>query len=59
VSGHDGIARAIDPAHTRGDGDALVAVATGQVEADVELVRMLGAHAVEAAIRNAVAASNP
>jgi L-aminopeptidase/D-esterase-like protein len=59
LSGHGGIARAIDPAHTRADGDALVAAATGQVEADLELVRMLGAHAVEAAIRNAVAASNP
>jgi L-aminopeptidase/D-esterase-like protein len=58
-SGHGGISRAVDPAHTRGDGDALVAVATGAVAADPELVRMLGAHAVERAIRNAVAASNP
>jgi L-aminopeptidase/D-esterase-like protein len=58
-SGHGGISRAVDPAHTRGDGDALVATATGHVDADLELVRMLGAHAVEAAIRNAVAASNP
>ncbi|MEY2426062.1 MAG: hypothetical protein QOI61_1634 [Actinomycetota bacterium] len=56
-SGHDGIARAVDPAHTRGDGDAIVAAATGEVPAEPELVRMLAAHAVEAAIRNAVEAS--
>jgi L-aminopeptidase/D-esterase-like protein len=53
-SGHDGIARAIDPAHTRADGDAIAAAATGDVLADAELVRMLAAHAVEQAIRNAV-----
>jgi L-aminopeptidase/D-esterase-like protein len=53
-SGHDGIARAVDPAHTRADGDAIATAATGQVLADAELVRMLAAHAVEEAIRNAV-----
>ena len=55
-SGHDGIARAVDPAHTRFDGDALVAAATGRVEAEIELerIRAMAAHAVEAAIRNAV-----
>ena len=55
--GHGGIARALDPAHTRFDGDAIVAAATGQVAADPDRVRALGAHAVEAAIRNAVIAS--
>ena len=56
-SGHDGIARAVDPAHTRFDGDALVAAATGQVEAEIELerIRAMAAHAVESAIRNAIA----
>ncbi|HUR78842.1 MAG TPA: P1 family peptidase [Acidimicrobiales bacterium] len=53
-SAHGGISRAIDPSHTRGDGDAIVAAATGQVRAEPELVRMLAAHAVEEAIRNAV-----
>lgn len=53
-SGHHGMARALDPSHTRFDGDALVAVASGEVVADVERVRFLAAHAVEAAIRNAV-----
>ncbi|MEY2471325.1 MAG: hypothetical protein QOK28_654 [Actinomycetota bacterium] len=57
--GHTGISRALDPSHTRFDGDAIVAAATGQVTADPDRVRALGAHAVEAAIRNAVAASNP
>ena len=32
-SGHDGLARALDPVHTAGDGDALVVAATGAVEA--------------------------
>lgn len=54
-SGHHGIARAFDPSHTRFDGDALVSVSTGEVDADLERVRFLAAHAVEAAIRNAVA----
>ena len=53
-SGHHGVARAFDPSHTRFDGDALVAVATGEVEADVDRVRFLAAHAVEAACRGAV-----
>ncbi len=32
-AGHDGLARALDPAHTAGDGDALVVAATGAVDA--------------------------
>jgi L-aminopeptidase/D-esterase-like protein len=53
-AGHDGIARAVFPPHTRYDGDALVAAATGQVAAGVEVVRALAVRAVEAAIRRAV-----
>jgi L-aminopeptidase/D-esterase-like protein len=49
-SGHDGIARAIEPAHTTFDGDALVTLATGEVDAHVDIVRALAARAVEAAI---------
>ena len=53
-SGHDGLARALEPAHTTVDGDALVAAATGEVDAPhVDVVRMLAARAVEAAIRQA------
>jgi L-aminopeptidase/D-esterase-like protein len=55
-SGHDGLARAIEPAHTQFDGDGLVALATGAVEAPhIETVRALAARAVEAAIRQALA----
>ena len=50
-AGHDGLARAIFPAHGPYDGDALVAVAKPEVEADVATVRMLAAIAVEQAIR--------
>lgn len=52
-SGHDGLARALEPAHTTVDGDALVAAATGEVDAPhVDAVRMLAARAVESAIRS-------
>ncbi|MDH4171702.1 MAG: P1 family peptidase [Acidimicrobiia bacterium] len=50
-SGHDGLARALLPAHTRYDGDALVVGATGAVEADVDHLRVLTAAVVEDAIR--------
>ena len=53
-SAHDGLARAIEPAHTTADGDAFVAAATGAVDAPIEHVRALAARAVEQAIRNAV-----
>ena len=50
-SGHTGIARALEPAHTALDGDAVLAAATGGVDADPEQVRVLAARAVEAAVR--------
>ncbi|MGH9057789.1 MAG: P1 family peptidase [Acidimicrobiales bacterium] len=52
-SGHDGLARALDPVHTAGDGDALVAAATGAVVAPVEVVRSLAAWVVEQAVLDA------
>ena len=51
-SGHDGLARAIEPAHTTVDGDAIVAAALGEVEAPVDLVRFLAARAVAEAVRS-------
>jgi L-aminopeptidase/D-esterase-like protein len=51
-SGHDGLARALFPAHTRGDGDALVAAATQAVDASVDLTRTLAVVAVERAVRS-------
>lgn len=41
---HDGLARAVNPAHTMFDGDAIFALATGGKSADTTLV---GAHAAE------------
>lgn len=52
--GHDGLARALEPAHATVDGDAVVAGATGEVDAPIDRVRILAARATEAAIRNAV-----
>jgi len=54
---HSGIARAVRPAHTQLDGDALFALATGTVDAGptaVDLVAALAADAVAEAIRRAV-----
>lgn len=49
---HDGLARALDPAHATVDGDAFVAAATCAVDAPVDLIRALAALAVEDAIRS-------
>jgi L-aminopeptidase/D-esterase-like protein len=48
---HDGLARSLFPAHTRADGDAFVAAATGVVEAYVDVVRALAVHVVAEAVR--------
>ena len=49
---HDGLARALQPPHTRFDGDAFVAAATGPVDAPLDAVRLLAVTAVAAAIRS-------
>lgn len=49
-SGHDGLARALEPVHATVDGDALVAAATGPVVVPVDQVRVLAARAVEQAV---------
>ena len=48
---HDGLARSLVPTHTRVDGDAFVAAATGAVDAPVDVVRHLALVAVERAVR--------
>jgi L-aminopeptidase/D-esterase-like protein len=55
-SGHTGFARAIHPAHSRYDGDAVVALATGAVTAGVnlDLLRAAATDAMAGAIRSAV-----
>lgn len=56
-SGHDGLARALDPVHTAADGDALVAAATGTVDAPVPAVQALAAWVVEQAVGDALVSS--
>lgn len=61
-SGHDGLSRALSPVHTTVDGDALVAVATGEVvvaepPGGLEGLRALAAEVVEAATLAAVPAT--
>jgi L-aminopeptidase/D-esterase-like protein len=56
-AGHDGLARALMPAHATVDGDAIVAAAVGGVDAPVDQVRLLAARAVEAAVRSGVVPS--
>ncbi len=53
-SGHDGLARALDPIHTAADGDAIVVGATGEVDAPPGVVRSLAAWVVEQATRQAL-----
>jgi L-aminopeptidase/D-esterase-like protein len=54
---HDGLARAINPAHTMHDGDTIFALASGQQPANVSLVGAFAAEAVAAAVRRAVRAA--
>ena len=52
---HDGLARAIYPAHTMGDGDAIFALATGRIDnSDVSRIGALAAEAMADAIVRAV-----
>ncbi len=51
---HDGVARAVNPAHTMFDGDTIFALATGEVAADATVVGAYAAEAVAEAIRRAV-----
>jgi L-aminopeptidase/D-esterase-like protein len=53
-TGHNGLARALSPSHTKFDGDTVFAAATGEVEASADLVGIIGARVIAQAIRNAV-----
>jgi len=55
---HDGLARAVRPAHTMFDGDTLFALATGQKSADVNLVGAYAAEVVAEAIVRAAKTAN-
>jgi len=52
---HDGMARVIVPCHTMYDGDTVFTMATGEVEADVNLVGMLAQEVMISSIIRAVA----
>jgi L-aminopeptidase/D-esterase-like protein len=52
-SAHDGLARAIRPAHTRYDGDLSIAVSTGTKDANLDRLRASAADVVADAIRSA------
>jgi L-aminopeptidase/D-esterase-like protein len=54
---HSGVARAVWPAHTDADGDALFCLATGRVAATVDLVAHLAAEAVAEAVRRGPSAA--
>ncbi|MDR2163505.1 MAG: P1 family peptidase [Clostridiales Family XIII bacterium] len=56
---HDGIARAVRPAHTSADGDAVFAMASGYVKADADAVSCIAADMAAAAIKRAALAAEP
>ena len=56
---HDGLARTVRPAHTMLDGDTIFALATGEHEADVNIIGAFAAEVFGQAIVNAVYAAKP
>jgi len=51
---HNGLSRAIRPAHTMYDGDTIFALATGEIEANVNAIGAFGAEVMAQAIRNGI-----
>ncbi|WP_025640676.1 P1 family peptidase [Schnuerera ultunensis] len=51
---HNGYARTMRPAHSIFDGDTIFAMATGKIEADINVVGFLAARAMERAVVNAI-----
>jgi L-aminopeptidase/D-esterase-like protein len=51
---HDGYPRAITPSHTAGEGDTIFALATGEVESDINIVGSMAADAMARAIAKAI-----
>jgi L-aminopeptidase/D-esterase-like protein len=54
LQGHNGIARAVRPSHTRYDGDTVFVLATGEVEAPPDAVEALAAMGTAEALRSGV-----
>ena len=59
IAGHEGIAQAVRPSHTRYDGDTLFTLATGEVDAEQPTVEALAERVVAEAIRRAVRVATP
>ena len=53
-SGHHGLALAIRPSHTRYDGDVVIGLSSGTVDAHLDRLRIAATDVVAAAIRDAV-----
>lgn len=53
-SAHHGLARSLSPSHTRFDGDAVIVIATGAVDAHVDRVRLAATDVTAAAVRVSV-----
>lgn len=51
---HNGYARTIRPAHSIFDGDTIFTMATGRIEADINVVGFLAARTMERAVINAI-----
>ncbi|RJO70709.1 peptidase S58 family protein [Nocardia panacis] len=49
---HDGLSRALTPPHSRFDGDGFITAATGTVDTNVDVVRLMALAAVTDAIRS-------
>ena len=54
IAGHDGLARAVRPAHTMWDGDTVFTLATGRTEAPQRELERMAEEALALAIRRAV-----
>jgi L-aminopeptidase/D-esterase-like protein len=54
IAAHDGLARAVKPAHTMWDGDTVFTLATGKVEAPQSLVERMAEEVLARAIRRGV-----
>jgi L-aminopeptidase/D-esterase-like protein len=55
----NGYARTLRPAHTMFDGDTIFAMATGEIEADMNVVGLLAARVMERAVVSAVMNATP
>ena len=57
IRAHDGMARAVRPAHTSYDGDTIFCLASGHVASDIDIVAEMAAQATAMSIRRAVTVS--